>query len=283
MNDETRSVVVGHDGSKGARASLRWAAGWAAHTGRELIILEAVPTTSNPSIQVSFIQTAEEEIAQLIPGLRETYPELSISSRVMPSDAAKALVRASRTSDVVVGSRGHGAIQEILLGSVSAAVATHAHSNAVIVVPEDAGEFTPGQRIVVGFDGSTQAILAARWAFSEAARLGVPVVGLTGRALEFSTADPDLEPRDFGPVALAAVQDAWQSLTREYTSVEASFESSAESTVPALLRASHDSCLVAVGSRGKGGFEAMLLGSTSRDLLRTSQCVAAIIRNPSRG
>ncbi|SLJ82536.1 Universal stress family protein [Mycobacteroides abscessus subsp. abscessus] len=49
--------------------------------------------------------------------------------------------------------------------------------------------------------------------------------------------------------------------------------------VRALLDASADAQLVVVGSRGRGGFTGMLLGSTSNALLHVVECPITVIRH----
>ncbi|MBX7553274.1 universal stress protein [Streptomyces sp. tea 10] len=51
-----------------------------------------------------------------------------------------------------------------------------------------------------------------------------------------------------------------------------------ESPVLALARASDRSDLLVVGSRGRGGFRELALGSVSHALLQYSMCPMAVIR-----
>lgn len=138
--------------------------------------------------------------------------------------------------------------------------------------------------IVVGVDGSAASFTAVRWAAVEAARhhaplhlvhaIGVPAdaVPVLGRLL-FDTSGL----RKVGDSAL----DAGRSLVQEIAGpggaivVETFVESS--SPVPALVGRSADARLLAVGARGLGAFERVLLGSVGIGLIRHARCPVAVV------
>lgn len=63
----------------------------------------------------------------------EKYPEVEVSVEVVEGPAAHELVEASRSSGLlVVGTRGHGGLTGMLLGSVTHTVLRHVHSPVVI-------------------------------------------------------------------------------------------------------------------------------------------------------
>jgi nucleotide-binding universal stress UspA family protein len=50
---------------------------------------------------------------------------------------------------------------------------------------------------------------------------------------------------------------------------------------PALLTAARDADLLVVGSRGRGGFSGLLLGSVGNQVAAHAQCTVMIVRAPT--
>jgi len=136
----THRTVVGVDGSPAALAALDWAATRAESTGATVV---AVATWTWPR---GFGQTvlvpgdydpaadADALVREAVDGARARHPAVEFVSKVVEGPAADVLVRASRGADLLaVGSRGHGEVAGLLLGSVSEHCATHAHSPVLVV------------------------------------------------------------------------------------------------------------------------------------------------------
>jgi len=136
-------VLVGIDGSEGSLVALRAAAHEARLRGAVLVVLVAWHPGVAGSLPVFGVGTpVEEQLDELRSGLERTLADEGLDGGdpevrplVVQGQAAALLVEHSGTAAlVVVGSRGHGGVAGMLLGSVSQQVVAHARC-PVMVVP----------------------------------------------------------------------------------------------------------------------------------------------------
>jgi nucleotide-binding universal stress UspA family protein len=138
------------------------------------------------------------------------------------------------------------------------------------------------QPIIAGVDGSEESMRAAEWAAREA----------TARktALRIVSA-PALPPRmSFNPIGLENVAGVIHRATRDTLARAAGRAAELEPGLAidtetlsgppatALLREAAGASMLVLGSRGAGGFAAMLLGSVSRYLATRAPCPVVIAR-----
>ena len=138
LPDAPRRIVVGVDGSEPSKAALRWSVPIAAALGARI---EAVIAWEYPSTFAGpvYVDTRPDVDAETI--VRETLDGVFGSQRppgltvvVEQGPARNVLLDASDGAEMlVVGSRGHGGFVGLLLGSVSAACAEHAHCPVVVI------------------------------------------------------------------------------------------------------------------------------------------------------
>jgi len=133
-------IVVGVDGSPGSKLALTWAARLAALEGRDIDVITAwdFPTSLGWGAavpdQFSVKQSMEKAAVQSVDDVFG--PDRPPGLRVITQEGhpAHALIeRSVEAFMVVVGSRGHGGFAGLLLGSVSARVAEHAHCPVLVV------------------------------------------------------------------------------------------------------------------------------------------------------
>lgn len=121
-------VVVGIDGSEASKKAIAFAAEEASLRGVPLIAVYAWMPPLTPGLEYlwseELVETqrsaAEEAIAIGTAGLASRYPDLSVERKIVQAPPVAALLQAAEDADtIVVGSRGRGGIQRLLLGSVS--------------------------------------------------------------------------------------------------------------------------------------------------------------------
>jgi nucleotide-binding universal stress UspA family protein len=139
---ETGPVVVGVDGSDVSGDALEFAIVEAAARGADLVVLSTwwrVPDTREAELPLVYdIDDVQESQRRMVAGMvakhRDRFPDLTVREEVRHGRAARALVEASATAQlVVVGARGRGGFAGLLLGSVSQALLHHAHCPVAVV------------------------------------------------------------------------------------------------------------------------------------------------------
>jgi nucleotide-binding universal stress UspA family protein len=143
-----KTIVVGVDGSPSSEAAVEFGASEAAAHGATLRLVSAweVPATVlssggvAPDIYLSFEDEARRIVRDAAARAKAMEPMVSLEERVVEGHAGNALVDEAETADlVVIGRRGHRALTELLLGSISHQVVDHAKC-PVVIVPPAAGE-----------------------------------------------------------------------------------------------------------------------------------------------
>lgn len=140
-------------------------------------------------------------------------------------------------------------------------------------------------RVVVGVDGSPAADAAAQWAAREAIARGC---GLTLLA----TVSPALATTGFGPgmppsldlidTLQAQALDVLNATAASLTGVDVITHVEVGSASSALIDASRLAEMIVMGSRGRGGFKGLLLGSVGAQVAAHADCPVAVIRSEPR-
>lgn len=137
-----RGIVVGVDGSDGAKRALAWAIDEARRRSVDVhaVHVWSFPYVGAPPITPALVdldQLAAESQAMLNDAIADVPTHgVTVHAHVYEGPAPRCLLEAARDADlVVVGSRGRGGFAGLLLGSVSQQVAQHAPC-PVVVVPE---------------------------------------------------------------------------------------------------------------------------------------------------
>ncbi len=290
---QTNTIVVGFDGSSTSRAALSWAMDLASRNQAPVTLLHVVDVSLYDDGLIgsygAFPGGGRAEIAQrltdeAVSAATRDHPEVPISVKIVYGAAAPALIAESENADtVVLGTRGSGGFVELILGSTTLYVATHARC-PVVCVPEAAEGAPQRHGVVVGVDGSATSEAALEFAFTFAAHAGQSLVTVHARP------DPGLHaaspmPITYDPVPVereqaAELAESVASWSRKYPEVQAEFKVVHGHAVKALVDESRTAGLLVVGSRGRGDLKSLLLGSVSHGVLHHASGPVAVVRAP---
>jgi nucleotide-binding universal stress UspA family protein len=293
-----KTILVGVDGSAASHHALGWAIqeaerlGWRIHVACAYALPSFTAASldggyaalDNAAIKRGAMAVIDKALAHVEDrGLRAT-------SSVAKGDAAGALVELSKDAGLaVVGTRGRGGFAERLLGTVSSALPSHGHCPTVIVPLRTAKKEKPPvgpiRKIVIGVDGSPSSQIAL------------------GRAIDEALAwDATLTAFSSIPVTTGTSLFAWAPTVVDHDAVLADLETGLNRLVDQVLAArqvppgftvrrhgldgaaaallvefSTAVDLIVVGSRGRGGFSGLLLGSTSQAVLHHAVCPVMVV------
>lgn len=291
-------VVVGVDGSPESLAAARWAAE-AAQVRRlavELLHAYTIPAAGTLGYTVPVALTdgvrdfGEEVLATAEGQVRAEYPGLTVTVRMVHADPRPALVEASASAALtVVGTRGGGRIPEVILGSAALHVAAHGRSPVAVIPAATLVEPRPARSeqtgpIVLGVDGSATSEAAVEFAFDEADRRSVPLRAVLAwddaevRGLVAAGRLLDQVEDDRAHAVIAEQLAGWRE---KYPDVVVEQVVRRGRATEALLRQDPDEIepeMIVVGSRGRGGFAGLLLGSTSHSLIGHSRRPVVVVR-----
>lgn len=289
MTGLSRPVVAGVDGSTSASHAVRWAAEEAARRDTGLVIMHScmvVPVHaphvagSSEAYAEAVFDHGQQLLADAVAVAKEAAPELEVDTELSSGGAAEQLVGRSASAQLVVlGSRGLGGFTGLLVGSVAVAVTTHAHCPTVVVRDP---VHDPDAPVVVGLDGSPSSDAALAFAFEAAEVHGVALHAV--RTWWDLTAETAWQ-RGLTATNLASIEAAEQRLLTEQLSTCAAGHPDVpvhqmltrDRPAHTLVEQSAKAQLVVVGTRGRGGFRGLLLGSTSQALIHHAHCPVAVV------
>lgn len=252
----------------------------------------AVPAANTPgltlpreAIRAGFESRGIEWLSEAEKEVLDRFPDLAVESAAREGSAVPALVQESLGATMLVlGSRGLGGFTGMLVGSTAVALVHHGHCPVVVargkqpdgMVPEDGP-------VVVGTDGSPSSATALAFVFDEAElrRTGLTVVRTWSEMFDHGAIRPhflDVDPVEIETAERTAAEEQIAPWRDKYPDVPVELVVRKGRPVRTLLDFGARASLLVVGSRGRGGFEGMMLGSTSQALVAHSECPVAVIR-----
>ena len=271
-------IVVGYDGRPGSIAALSWAAKLASLRGEAIVAATVIDPRLTPRgmawPEAYWIDIEDKAREVLAAGPEVSFTAKRYTGHLVP----KLLEAAEGSSMLVVGSKGHGLVGEILRGSVSQSAARNA-SVPVVVIRE--AQNPASGRIVVGADGTESSARALEFSCELAQLTGDKVVALRAWHPVTVVADrygymppPSAGTMDAAEGALGRTVDELRTSHPEVAIESEIFYGAAER---GLIDASANASLVVVGSRGHTGVGETFLGSVSKDVLHKAHSPVAVL------
>jgi nucleotide-binding universal stress UspA family protein len=266
------------------------------HTWTLPVLTAELPSSAQGMAEATDVarRDAERVLADaMLAVLSSAADDVSLHPRLISGSAAGALLHAANERDLLIlGRRGRDGFLGLLLGSVTEQCLHHARS-PVVVVPPTAETGSARGRIVVGVDGSPASVAALSWALAEGrirdlAVLAVhvwhqPVVHHAGvRSLTYPVPDLHLDAqavldRSFDALPAAGREGNGDGHpTPDGVAVERRLAYGAPAST--LITAVDAADILVVGSRGRGGFRSLLLGSVSEECVQRAPCAVVVVR-----
>ncbi len=284
------TLVVGVDASPESNDAVEWARSMAGPDDR-IVVVHAweLPLVTGYDMVVTIDPTEIEQLSkQGLDELVERFDDDRLVPVTRQGHAGRAIVSEADEADaalIIVGHRGHSRVS-MMLGSTANYVLHHTERPVIVVRGE---RDTPPRRVVVGVDDhdidpahgdENESVRALRWAYGLVGVEQIRVVHswfLPALAVGmFATVAAELETMDAGAETIVDRVMATAGSPPEGVTVVG--EAVRGTPGFALIEASRDADLVVVGSRGRGGFTGLLLGSTSTEVASHSHAPVAVIR-----
>ena len=277
IND--KAILVGVDGSHASYKATWWAANYAKHAGLTLQIVCAysLPSYAAVSFDATYTAMGDDNAAhsdaqEILSKAKAIADEQGVEAAtlIVTGDPASVFVELSRNYNlIVIGNRGKGGLAERLLGTTSSSLPAYAYC-PIVVVPytDDDGNLmhlnNTITKVAVGSDES-------KWGL-KALDIAADFATCWGAELDVISAVPNLKGVDGEDAIMESYKDDLEvrikPLQESHPDLKINKQIVSGPAVSALTKASYDHDVVVVGSRGRGGFTGLLLGSTSQGLLQ---------------
>ncbi len=286
------SVVVGVDGSETSDRAVHWGARQAALETRPLVLVHATTPTAattwmgapafNP---VTVLQALEDSgraaLAKAAEAAHAQEPGVEVYRVFDHRDPRDALLGlAGAPALIVLGSRGHGPMVSLLLGSVSLAVSQHATCPVVVV---RTAPHQGGGGVVVGTDGTARSDAALGYAFRQASLWSLPLTVVHAFWSEQDEGRPSTAARyddaDLEDMRLLLAESI-AGLEADAPEVKVSLYVERGLADKVLLHACETADLVVVGSHPTNVLYDLLAGEVSRSVLGHARCPVAVVPDP---
>ncbi|MEU5208588.1 universal stress protein [Streptomyces sp. NPDC020742] len=281
-----RPLVVGVDGSDPALRALDWAVDEAALHGLELRVVHAAVRERSAWASATDLERprapdpAQGLVATAVAQARCRRPHVEVTGEVRADAPVTGLLRVGLSaSALVLGSRGHGELSALLLGSVGLAVASRARCPVIVVRGDPAGLAGTHRCVLLGVGEPWQASEAVRFAFREAAARDCllkavrtwrcPAAERAGSA-GAAPADHERQAAQLLGRALGEAAAAYPEVTVRRTTVEGPAHKM-------LVHRAAAADLLVVGAGSRHGHFGLPLGRVAHSALCHAACPVAVV------
>jgi nucleotide-binding universal stress UspA family protein len=301
MQGDAMRVLVATDGSDAADTAIELAANIIWPEGTEILVAEAVETGPAlfggpwPAVALVQMDALEEQLradaGRIVHDAvgRLARPGLKVEGAVLHGRPATAIVNRARSMPadlVIIGSRGHGTIESMVLGSVSAEVVDH--SPAPVLVARGSRI----DRVLLAWDGSSCASGAAdlvlNWPLFVDSK--GRVVSVADVDIPWWTGFPEAGSPELMPIYVEAVEASRQQhdqLALEMAArlhavgLEAEPERRDGDAAAEIIAAARNwkADLIVMGTHGRTGLARLVLGSVARNVIQHAPCSVLVVHD----
>ena len=230
------------------------------------------------------VETAHDEIVELLRGKCERVKR--VHKIGAPPREILHVAKEEVADLIVIGAVGHSAVRRLVLGSVSDHVATEAECSVMVVRPHELKSNEPLERIMIAFDGSEP----AKSVIQELEKYGLSresEVSITTVLHEYDYMAGDgmaatlyQRQTEWFEKQRADNHDAAGQLKNSFPNVRSLVKQSASPDDTLVnLAANNDSQLMMVGDAGHTFLDELMMGSTTKYILRHAPCSVWISRH----
>ncbi|HET9676624.1 MAG TPA: universal stress protein [Solirubrobacterales bacterium] len=277
-------LLVGYDGSNGARDALKLARVVAEAAGAGVVVVTVLPCGPLPVPYALLDEEKEEWAEPLFAEAKEHLGELEVETLAFgggtPAGVINDLAEREGFASIVVGSPHRGAVGRTLIGSVANGL-LHGAPCEVIVAPRDyaSEDDWPFRTIAVAYDDTPE----AKAALGRAEEIAL---ACRSKIVIYTTSMPPVFAAGAGRYVPTMFPDAGSIVTGAVKAVDERLGATGRvldgAPGPAIAAACEEAGadLLVAGSRGYGPAMRVMLGSVSTQLAHQAPCPLLVVPRP---
>ncbi|KSU77880.1 Nucleotide-binding universal stress protein, UspA family [Pseudarthrobacter enclensis] len=276
-----KPIAVATDDSPQSQAAVLWAARRAEKAGLPLVLLHVVDDrwVAEPYPWFGVLEEAGDQLLKTAAGRIRGATPVPVTTRLLTGSVGGSLAKYSRKASMLVIGSGSGHLGGTLADRALQVAASAKVPVAVVGTQDLAGR----SGVVVGIDGSAESTQAVAYAAAEADREGDELTVVYAIRMPDPLTDAGLAPASLSDLISeeerVVLSEAVAGLEEDYPDLKVRRVLETElDPVDALVQAAGRARMLVVGSRGRGGFKRLMLGSTAHGVLKHLPCPTIITR-----